>query len=155
MVSRTLVGAGYDPALRDPWTRGLARRGQRALLRLPLVLRRLRAAVARERAAFGAVDVVLSPVTSTPAPRLGHLAGSVPFDTLFERISTWMAFTPIQNVAGTPAIAVPSSPASTGLPIGVQLAGLAGDERLLLSLALELEESDPWPRLAPSPVVVA
>ncbi len=150
VVSRNLVGAGYDPALQDPWTRALAARGRRALPRLPVVIRRLRAAVARERAVFGSVDVVLSPVTSAPAPRLGHLAGSVPFDTLYERISSWMAFTPIQNVAGTPAIAVPSRPARTGLPVGVQLAGLVGDEAQLLSLALELEDADPWPQLAPA-----
>lgn len=148
-VSRREVGAGYDEALRDPWTRSLATMGRRALPRLPAIVRRLRRAAAVDRELYGGHDVVLSPVTTTPAPRLGHLAPTVPVDVLRARIGEWLAFTPVHNIAGSPAMSVPSTPASTGLPVGVQLAGLPGDEAQLLALAYELEEEAPWPLLAP------
>jgi amidase len=34
-----------------------------------------------------------------------------------------------------------------GLPIGVQLASSMGNERILLELAFELEQVNPWPRI--------
>ncbi len=62
-----------------------------------------------------------------------------------------MTFTPLHNVAGTPAISLPAGRSAAGLPIGVQLAALPGEERLLLELAHELEQLRPWPLLAPEP----
>jgi amidase len=40
-----------------------------------------------------------------------------------------------------------------GLPVGTQIMGRAGDDHVLLQLAAQLEEADPWfhRRPAPSP----
>ena len=58
-----------------------------------------------------------------------------------------MAFTPLNNIAGTPAISVPAGLSAEGLPIGVQLSAAHGDERTLLELAFLLESEQPFPRI--------
>ncbi len=62
------------------------------------------------------------------------------------------AFATFVNVTGHPALALPSSPAQSGLPIGFQLIGRFGEDRLLLDLGKEYELARPWadrwPRLA-------
>jgi amidase len=52
------------------------------------------------------------------------------------------------NVAGVAAVAIPAGITGDGLPLGVQLIGPAGSESLLLSVAAQLEQANPWP-LAP------
>ena len=99
---------------------------------------------------FDAYDVVLTPVLASPPPPLGHLAPDVPFDTLVERLSAYVAYTPINNVAGNPAMSVPLAWSREGLPIGVQFAARVGDERTLLELAYQLEAAQPWARRRPA-----
>ncbi len=48
------------------------------------------------------------------------------------------------NIMGTPAISLPLAQHSSGLPIGVQLAGRPATEHLLLQLATVLEQAMPW-----------
>ncbi len=55
-----------------------------------------------------------------------------------------VAYTPIHNVAGTPAMSVPLGWAKNGLPIGSQFAAAKGDDGLLYALAYELEQARPW-----------
>jgi amidase len=55
-----------------------------------------------------------------------------------------VAYTPLQNMAGTPAISLPLFQNSGGLPIGSMFAADRGQEELLLSLAFELEAAQPW-----------
>jgi amidase len=89
-------------------------------------------------------DVWLTPVLFSPPPRLGELAPTVPFDTLRQRVSQYVSYTPIHNVAGGPAMSVPLHWSSGGLPIGSQFAAKGGGEASLLSLAYELEIAQPW-----------
>lgn len=57
------------------------------------------------------------------------------------------------NFAGFPALTVPTGELhAVGTPLGVQLAGGPGCEPLLLAIAAELQELQPWPRHAPLPV---
>ena len=58
-------------------------------------------------------------------------------------------FTGWWNFAGYPAASVPAGRHSDGLPLSVQIVGSRGRERLILSLAKQLEMLQPWPRLAP------
>jgi amidase len=53
------------------------------------------------------------------------------------------------NVAGLPAIAVPSGVRQDGLPGAVQIVGPPGSEELLLAVAAQLEEAAPWRQIAP------
>ena len=84
-----------------------------------------------------------------PAPALGFMAPDVPFDTLYERVSRFAAYTPLHNVAGTPAISIPYAQTADQLPIGVQVSTRVGGERLLLELAYLFEESHPWSQVLP------
>jgi amidase len=52
------------------------------------------------------------------------------------------------NVAGLPAIVVPVGVRPDGLPVGAQLVGRPGSERLLLAVAGQFEQAAPWPRHA-------
>jgi amidase len=48
------------------------------------------------------------------------------------------------NITGQPAMSVPLYKDSQGLPIGIQFAARFGDEAVLLKLAAQLEEAQPW-----------
>jgi amidase len=61
-------------------------------------------------------------------------------DTVFE----WLAYTPIANATGQPAMSVPLSWNDAGLPIGVHFTGRYADEATLFRLAAELELAAPW-----------
>ncbi len=50
-------------------------------------------------------------------------------------------FTGLANIAGLPAIALPSGWSEDGLPVSVQLVGPAGSERRLISLARQLDSA--------------
>jgi amidase len=53
------------------------------------------------------------------------------------------------NLAGFPAVVVPSGVRADGLPSAVQLVGPPGSELMLLALAGQLERLAPWRRHAP------
>jgi amidase len=61
------------------------------------------------------------------------------------------AYTPPWSVAGYPAASLPFGHDEDGLPIGIQLVGPPGSDQRLLSLAAQIEQLRPWPKLAPPP----
>ncbi|WP_236239476.1 amidase [Streptomyces sp. CC228A] len=138
-----------EPALLDPRTRGTARTGRR--LGGPL----LRAARARETGQhrrvgsfFASYDVVLTPTTASPPPRVG----------LFDTMSAWRTDTTMAaacpytwpwNVLGWPAVNVPAGFTGSGLPVGAQLLGPGGGEERLVSLAAQLEGELRWQERRP------
>ncbi|MFT3859104.1 MAG: amidase [Aquabacterium sp.] len=97
---------------------------------------------------FAPFDAVLSPVLTHASPRLGYLNPGTPADQLLPRLTSYVGFTPMQNVLGTPAISLPMGMTrSDPRPIGIQLAAQAGQEATLLSLAFELETQVAFPRI--------
>lgn len=97
---------------------------------------------------FANFDVVLSPTLNHPAPKLGYLDPNMGFEDVFERMVNYVGFTPINNISGGPAIAVPTPLGPNGLPGSVQLSAPWGEEAALLSIAYELESAQPFPSLA-------
>ena len=64
-----------------------------------------------------------------------------------DRLLEWVAFTPLQNATGDPAISLPLATTAAGLPQGMMLGAGLGREATLLELAYELEEAVPWARI--------
>ncbi|MER7555311.1 amidase [Nocardioides sp. NPDC126508] len=145
-IDRTLDTARLD-GLTDGLRRAFTSGGWR---RTPAALLRLRRAAAAYAAVFDRHDVVLCPVVAGVTPPLGHLSPNVPFEELVDRLLKHVAFTPLQNITGAPAISLPMALSEEGLPIGVQLSAAYGDERTLLELGYALEEQSPWPPIQDS-----
>ena len=125
----------------EPWTRSLAADARRNILKINGVIKRLRAYESTYNALFEDIDVLLCPTTAGPAPTIGVLTPDQPFAQKRQALLELLPYTPVQNVAGAPAISVPSGRTTTGLPIGIQLAGPVGSEARLLSLAFALEQT--------------
>jgi len=147
-------GAGRKPddTLLEPFTLGLAELAAKASPQaLGQTLDRLKADVLAYDTWFAAYqfDVVLSPVLSSGPPKLGEMGPRVPFDTLVARLIEYVGYTPIHNLAGAPAMSAPLYWTAGGLPIGTMFAARAGQERMLLELAYELEAAAPWAQRIP------
>jgi amidase len=136
-----LYGAGFDRSRLEPFTLGLSGYARSLLLTMPATIARLRRFEHHYERLLAPYDVLLSPVVSQPAPLIGYLAPDVEFRTQVLRLLRYVPFTSLQNVSGTPAISLPLGRSRDGLPIGVQAAAGFGQEAVLLSLALELEQA--------------
>jgi amidase len=137
-----------ESQLLEPWTIGLANMFAEQTAENPEILaeslayfQQVEADIA---AFFEGYDLWLTPTLASAPPPIGEQAPTVPFETLFERTTQYVAFTSQHNVAGTPAMSVPLNWNEAGLPIGSQFAAAQGNERALLELAYELEEARPW-----------
>jgi len=146
-TGRRTFGRTWDAGQLDNLTQGLAEHSRRHAHRLPLAIARLRALPRRTRWFHDQYDVVLTPTLARRTPEIGHLAPTQDYDTIIGRLVDWVAFTPLHNVTGDPAISLPLATTSDGLPQGMMLGAGAGREATLLRLALELEEARPWPRI--------
>ncbi|MFD9502294.1 amidase [Streptomyces sp. NPDC060035] len=155
-----------DPALLDPRTRSALRTGTRLGGR---VVRAARAREVRQHRRLGAFfetagsgrgyDVLLTPTTAAPPPRVGA----------FDDLSAWrtdLAMTAAcpyawpWNVLGWPGINVPAGFTRDGLPLGAQLLGPSRSEERLISLAAQLESDQRWyehrpPATGTSPLTTA
>ncbi|RUP02370.1 MAG: amidase [Mycobacterium sp.] len=143
---RRLFGDTFDRTRLDELTLGLARHTRRNIHRVPLAIARLRGLRRRSARFFGDYDVLLSPTLAEPTPAIGYLAPS-DYQQVIDRLIDWVAFTPLQNVTGEPAISLPLAQSADGLPVGMMLAADTGREARLLELAYELEEARPWARI--------
>lgn len=90
-------------------------------------------------------DLLLTPTLTEPPPRLGEFAATPdnPLNGLF-RAAPIVQFTAPFNATGQPAISLPLHWSDSGLPIGVQLVAAYGREDLLLQVAAQLEQAQPW-----------
>ncbi|MET0952940.1 MAG: amidase [Aeromicrobium sp.] len=144
---RRVMSPDFDKTLTDPLTRGLARRFLRQAWRTPAAIRGLKRSEQRYRAAFEDVDLLLSPTLGYATPELGHLSPAVDFPVMFDRLVQYVAFTPLNNASGGPAISLPLGRSSVDMPIGVHFSADHGDEQTLLELAYELEAAQPFARI--------
>lgn len=86
------------------------------------------------RKAFSECDILVSPVTPTPAWRIGAKSDD-PLSVYLSDILTIPA-----NLAGIPAISVPCGFSAAGLPIGLQIQASYFQEEKLLHAAFNLEK---------------
>ncbi|MBV6415995.1 MAG: 6-aminohexanoate-cyclic-dimer hydrolase [Steroidobacteraceae bacterium] len=89
-------------------------------------------------------DLILSPTTAVPPPKLGELSLDQPYEKYMLAAMNASPFTSVFNMGGHPAMSAPLYWNKEGLPIGTQFAGRFGDELTLLRLAAQLEEAAPW-----------
>ena len=83
---------------------------------------------------FKEVDLILSPVAPTVAPKFGELAK--PMDMYLSDIYTISV-----NLAGLPALSLPIMKNADGMPVGLQLIAKAYDEQTLFDGSLSLERA--------------
>lgn len=140
-LGRFTFSQGFDAKQLDSLTQGLASYYRERFLKTPGMLRQLKRSWHQYAQTFAHYDVILSPVLAHVTPEVGYLGPDVPFDTQLERLLRYTIFTPANNASGSPAISLPLGKADNGLPIGLQFSAKHGEEKLLLELAFELENS--------------
>ena len=111
-------------------------------------------------------DLLVTPTTATPPPRVGAFDAPAPVlavqnvllkvrgagllkltpivDQLISQNLGWVPYTQLANLTGRPAMSVPQHWTANGLPIGVQFVGRLGAEGQMLRLASQLEQAQPW-----------
>jgi len=147
-TGRVTHGASWDPSRLDNLTRGLARYSERHAYRLPVAIARLKASSLVSARFFRQYDVVLTPTLAHATPLIGHLDPfDQDYDTVMDKLMDWVAFTPLQNATGDPAVSLPLAETANGMPLGMMFGAGAGREASLLALALELEEAQPFARI--------
>ena len=95
-------------------------------------------------AAFRQVDVILTPTSPTPAFKRGERSQD-PLAMYLSDIYTISA-----NLAGLPALSIPSGLTQSGLPIGLQLIGPAFAEANLLAVAHAFEQAHSYHLQSPN-----
>lgn len=144
---------GRRPTLQDfePLTFGLAeyfkRRGPASVPESMQLMQSIAGAFVER---LGSIDVLLTPTLTSPSVRIGYLNPALPFELFLERSRFFSGYTPIHNIAGTPAMSVPLAWNDANLPVGLQFSAAPSRERTLLELAYELEQSQPWRNRKPA-----
>jgi len=134
-----------DPSQLEPLTREAAWLGRRMVSerRRDRLLARRAQTTARIVALWDEVDVLVTPQLATTAIRAEGGYGRH-FPAALDRAGRFTPFTPVFNLTGQPALALPAGFGSDGLPLSVQLVGRPGAEDLLYSLAGQIEAARPW-----------
>lgn len=136
---------GTVPVLRSsvlqPVTRWLHQAGKG--LRRADVLHQQQLLAGRIAEWFGNADLALTPTVPVPPPKIGAWKDLEP-ERAFGEAAVLGAFTAVFNVSGQPAASVPAGISSGGHPIGIQLAGRANADGLVLSVSKQLEQAMPW-----------
>jgi amidase len=151
-LGELVSGQAAGPENLEPLTWAMVQRG-RALTALDLLnaqhlLHQWSMAV---DSAVESYDAVLTPTLPGPPLPIGAIAAKG--HDVAEGMGLalrFVAFTPVANITGRPALALPAGSVEGGLPASVQLIGRHGDEATLLRLGAELERVlEPTATVAP------
>lgn len=100
--------------------------------------------------AFGAFfedwDIILTPVTALPTPRIGTtqyltISDNPSVHDWFANLWKNFAYTPLANLCGIPGISLPLAEQAPGLPLGIQAQAKQAGDGLLLQLAAQIERA--------------
>jgi len=141
-----IAGRTPSPEQFEPLTWALYEAGRQITASAYVLSQALLQSVTREIARFMLnYDVWLTPTLADPPLPLGSF-DSPADDPLkgLDRAAGFCPFTPIANVTGQPAMAVPLFWNAEDLPIGTHFIGRFGDEATLFRLAAQLEAARPW-----------
>ncbi len=106
---------------------------------------------------MGDYDVLLTATLAEPPAKIGRMAsdradGWTDFlDYRLNHVLPYSPFTALANGTGQPAMSVPLWWTEAGLPVGSHFMAKAGDDLMLLQLAAQLEQADPWFLKRPTP----
>jgi amidase len=143
-TGRRAYGPSFDRTRLDNLTLGLEKHAIRNLHRVPLAIARLATLRRVTARIYRTYDVLVMPTLADEPLRIGHLDPTADYEQIMDRLIDWVAFTPLQNVTGEPAISLPLAESANCLPIGIMFAGALGQDATLLKLAYELEAAQPW-----------
>ena len=146
-TGKRTFGPSFDRSRLDNLTLGLDRHATRNLHRLPLAISRLSRLRKVTERLYRDYDILLMPTLAEETPRIGHLDPTADYQQVIDRLVDWVAFTPLQNATGEPAISLPLNQSDSGMPVGMMFSAPIGHERRLLELAYELEGAKPWARI--------
>jgi amidase len=149
IIDAALWAVPYDhPELAEPHLR---RRMERATARHSGTYTRTAAMIQEESRTVVAqwgrdFDVLLTPTMACPPPLAGRVLNEANDDPDGLRVTEiqMISFAAVCNIAGLPAISVPTYQSADGLPIGSQLIAGPWEEAVLIRLASALEELDGW-----------
>jgi aspartyl-tRNA(Asn)/glutamyl-tRNA(Gln) amidotransferase subunit A len=114
-----------------------------------LKAQRLRALMCREVAQlWRQVDVLVTPATMMAAPHPGETHMRLGNRQMSTREALLRPMRPF-NLTGLPALSIPCGFTSTGLPIGLQLAGKPFDDATVLRVGHAYEQHTDWHRRQP------
>ncbi|MCO5087088.1 MAG: amidase [Methylobacteriaceae bacterium] len=91
-------------------------------------------------------DVILTPITALPTPKVGTteyltISDNPDVRDWFGNLWRNFAYTPLANLCGIPAISLPLAEHENGLPLGMQAIAKQANDGLLLQLAAEIERA--------------
>ncbi|MBO1079194.1 amidase [Roseomonas haemaphysalidis] len=91
-------------------------------------------------------DIILTPITALPTPRLGTteyltISDNPDIYDWFGNLWRNFAYTPLSNLCGIPGISLPLGWQDSGLPLGIQAQARQANDGLLLQLAAQIERA--------------
>ncbi len=144
LTALSVVPPDREKLLR-PLTRWLTDRG-RAVSgpEFGLALGELRRVAAAALTQLAPYDLVLTPTLAQPPLTVGAIRDDADPERDFAAQKAFTPWTSAWNVTGMPAVSLPLHWTPDGLPVGVMLAARPAEEALLLAVAAQIEQADPW-----------
>ncbi len=144
-MSPLMFGSIIDQKQLEPFSYGLANVFQKNFMKFPKAISELKKQIHHlEDSLLENADVILMPITTIVTPEIGYLSPVYSSKVIVPRAANYSPYPGMQNISGAPAISLPMGVDSHDMPIGLQFAAGYGQEALLLSLAYELEQAQPW-----------
>lgn len=83
---KKITGSSVDKKKLKNFTIGLSRYYRKNIFKIPFVIKRLRKFASQYEIFFKKYDIILSPVTSNPAPKIGYLSAEPELKLLFNAL---------------------------------------------------------------------